>query len=436
MNTLKGQDAEGLGSSTALGIVHHIITQPFCWWVSSCSSLGSSRCCKELLQCSNEGDPLMLVKENCHPYQGDVAVVPSVVIHQGCPVGHSCYLVAIVPPRHHPGVLVRVLPEPVIGFSEVIQDVPNSFIIDVFDTEPQPCWESTHENMQIKKEGNPCCRLMLRHRGNDRDMKRLLPIHYVHMKKELSAHRTLLVMIFSGCRQPSPEGAGRVGQHESYPASSPGLLQVSILKGFGPQYYKVKKRWKGKGCKTTLENITKNAIFAYSCIWEIQELQLRKESEWRQEQPVLGRGCTSGLGVTACPSSSTCSSSKKRTSKKKTRLHIGQQRRTTPEVNYQISSKNPTDSQDEVTSNIKIHCHVFALQQPCPTSLVIFHFALLQGTSAAFLHLIHKMVSVPSKREKEQTASIGGKAIFGKIKMCGKQQKSLGSETQLRNTWQ
>lgn len=45
-----GQDAEWLGSSTTLGIVHHIITQPFCWWVSSCSSLGSSRCWKELLQ--------------------------------------------------------------------------------------------------------------------------------------------------------------------------------------------------------------------------------------------------------------------------------------------------------------------------------------------------------------------------------------------------
>lgn len=47
----RGQDADWLGSSRTLEIMHHIISQPFCWWVSSCSSLRSSRCWKELLQC-------------------------------------------------------------------------------------------------------------------------------------------------------------------------------------------------------------------------------------------------------------------------------------------------------------------------------------------------------------------------------------------------
>lgn len=58
---------------------------------------------------------------------------------------------------------------------KILSLTKDSFIIDVFDTEPQPCWESTHENMQIKKEGNPCCRLMLRHRGNDRDVNFRIP---------------------------------------------------------------------------------------------------------------------------------------------------------------------------------------------------------------------------------------------------------------------
>lgn len=66
------------------------------------------------------------------------------------------------------------------------------------------------------------------------------------------------------------------------------------------------------GCKTALENTRKTETFAYTCIWEIQGLQLREESEWRQEQPALGRGCISGLRVTACPSSSTCTSSSKK----------------------------------------------------------------------------------------------------------------------------
>lgn len=66
------------------------------------------------------------------------------------------------------------------------------------------------------------------------------------------------------------------------------------------------------GVKQPWKILEKTETFAYTCIWEIQGLQLREESEWRQEQPVLGRGCISGLGVTACPSSSTCTSSSKK----------------------------------------------------------------------------------------------------------------------------
>lgn len=57
-------------------------------------------------------------------HQRDVAVVPGVVVHQRGPVGHAGDLVAVVPPRHDAGVLVGVLPQPVVGLPEVIQDVP------------------------------------------------------------------------------------------------------------------------------------------------------------------------------------------------------------------------------------------------------------------------------------------------------------------------
>lgn len=59
----------------------------------------------------------------CCAYQGDVAVVPRVVVHQRGSVGHAGDLVSVVPPRHHSGVLIRVLPQPVVSLPEVIQDV-------------------------------------------------------------------------------------------------------------------------------------------------------------------------------------------------------------------------------------------------------------------------------------------------------------------------
>jgi hypothetical protein len=56
-------------------------------------------------------------------YQSDVAVVPSVVIHQGGAVGHACDLVTIVPPAHHTSLAVRVLGQPVVSFSEIVKDL-------------------------------------------------------------------------------------------------------------------------------------------------------------------------------------------------------------------------------------------------------------------------------------------------------------------------
>lgn len=58
------------------------------------------------------------------PHQCYVAVIPRVVVHQRRPVGHACYLITVVPPGHDPSVLIRVLPEPIIRFTEIVQDVP------------------------------------------------------------------------------------------------------------------------------------------------------------------------------------------------------------------------------------------------------------------------------------------------------------------------
>ena len=43
-------------------------------------------------------------------------------------------------------------------------------IINILDNKPDTSWEHTHQNMQIKEEGDPCGGLMLRHRGYDRYM--------------------------------------------------------------------------------------------------------------------------------------------------------------------------------------------------------------------------------------------------------------------------
>ena len=56
-------------------------------------------------------------------HQGDVGVVPRVVVHQGGAVGHPGDLVAVVPPGHHGRVVGGVLPEPVVSFSEIVENV-------------------------------------------------------------------------------------------------------------------------------------------------------------------------------------------------------------------------------------------------------------------------------------------------------------------------
>lgn len=50
-------------------------------------------------------------------------IVPGVVVHERCSVGHSGNLVAVVPPGHDPRVLVRVLPQPIVSLAEVVQNV-------------------------------------------------------------------------------------------------------------------------------------------------------------------------------------------------------------------------------------------------------------------------------------------------------------------------
>ncbi len=66
---------------------------------------------------------LALVGAHGLAHQGDVRVVPRVVVHQRGPVCHAGYLVAVVPPAHDGRILVGVLPKPVVGLAEVVQDV-------------------------------------------------------------------------------------------------------------------------------------------------------------------------------------------------------------------------------------------------------------------------------------------------------------------------
>ena len=35
-------------------------------------------------------------------YQSNMAIIPGVVVHKSCPVGHSSYLISIIPPGHDP----------------------------------------------------------------------------------------------------------------------------------------------------------------------------------------------------------------------------------------------------------------------------------------------------------------------------------------------
>ena len=35
-------------------------------------------------------------------YQSNMAIIPRVVVHKSCSVGHSSYLISIIPPGHDP----------------------------------------------------------------------------------------------------------------------------------------------------------------------------------------------------------------------------------------------------------------------------------------------------------------------------------------------
>lgn len=60
--------------------------------------------------------------------QSNVRIVPSVVVHQSGAVAHAGDLVAVIPPGHDAGIFVSVLPEPVVRFAEIVNDLARSTI--------------------------------------------------------------------------------------------------------------------------------------------------------------------------------------------------------------------------------------------------------------------------------------------------------------------
>ncbi len=55
--------------------------------------------------------------------QRRLTVIPSVVIDQSGSIGHTSNLVSIIPPTHHDRILRCILPEPIVGLSEIVYDV-------------------------------------------------------------------------------------------------------------------------------------------------------------------------------------------------------------------------------------------------------------------------------------------------------------------------
>lgn len=52
-----------------------------------------------------------------------LTIVPSIVINQSRPIGHTSNLVSVIPPTHDHSVFGRVLSEPVVCFAEIVDDV-------------------------------------------------------------------------------------------------------------------------------------------------------------------------------------------------------------------------------------------------------------------------------------------------------------------------
>lgn len=65
-------------------------------------------------------------------YQSYVTVVPRIIVHQCCSIPHSCNLVPIIPPGHNTSLVVCILSQPIVSFSEIIQDCPTPVTIRKF----------------------------------------------------------------------------------------------------------------------------------------------------------------------------------------------------------------------------------------------------------------------------------------------------------------
>jgi len=59
-------------------------------------------------------------------YQGNVTIVPRIVINQCCSVAHAGDLIAVIPPRHHTSFVIRILTQPVVRLTKVVQNITRS----------------------------------------------------------------------------------------------------------------------------------------------------------------------------------------------------------------------------------------------------------------------------------------------------------------------
>ena len=57
-----------------------------------------------------------------------MSIVPGVVVDKDSSVGHSSDLVSIVPPTHDFGFFRSILFDPIVGFSEIINDVAGTVV--------------------------------------------------------------------------------------------------------------------------------------------------------------------------------------------------------------------------------------------------------------------------------------------------------------------
>lgn len=58
--------------------------------------------------------------------QSNVGVIPRVVVYQCSPIAHAGYLISVIPPGHDTRVFLSVLPQPVVGLAEVVDNLAGS----------------------------------------------------------------------------------------------------------------------------------------------------------------------------------------------------------------------------------------------------------------------------------------------------------------------